>query len=90
MAWQIKLSETASKQLSKLDKPEAKRMTTFLNERIAPLSDPRSIGKALIGPLGSLWRYRVGDYRVICEIKDDVLCVLVLKIGNRREVYKRL
>ncbi|MBK6618319.1 MAG: type II toxin-antitoxin system RelE/ParE family toxin [Nitrosomonas sp.] len=88
MAWLIELSETANKQLAKLDKTEARRITKFLRERLAVTDNPRTVGKALSGPLGGLWRYRVGDYRLICEIQDGVLCVLVLKIGNRREVYK--
>lgn len=88
MAWRIDLTETATKQLLKLDKVEAKRVTTFLRQRLAALDDPRSTGKALTGPLGDLWRYRVGDYRIICEIQDEVLRVLVVKIGNRREVYR--
>ena len=88
MAWRIDLTETATKQLSKLDKVEAKRITTFLRQRLAALDNPRSTGKALTGPLGDLWYYRVGDYRIICEIQDGVLCVLVVKIGNRRDVYR--
>lgn len=88
MAWRIDLTETATKQLLKLDKVEAKRVTTFLRQRLAALDDPRGTGKALTGPLGDLWRYRVGDYRIICEIQDEVLRVLVVKIGNRREVYR--
>jgi mRNA interferase RelE/StbE len=55
---------------------------------IAPSEDPHSIGKALKGPLGDLWRYRVGDFRIFCDIQDGVLTVLVLQIGNRREVYR--
>ncbi len=88
MAWRIELSETANKQLAKLDKTEARRITKFLRERLVASDNPRIVGKALSGPLGGLWRYRVGDYRLICEIQDGVLCVLVLKIGNRRDVYK--
>ena len=88
MAWRIELTETANKQLAELDKIDARRITKFLRERLAVSNDPRTIGKALSGPLGGLWRYRAGDYRLICEIQDGVLCVLVLKIGNRREVYK--
>jgi mRNA interferase RelE/StbE len=88
LAWRIDLTETATKQLLKLDKVEAKRVTTFLRQRLAALDDPRSTGKALTGPLGDLWSYRVGDYRIICEIQDEVLRVLVVKIGNRREVYR--
>ena len=88
MAWQIDLTETASKQLAKIDKQTARRIIKFLRERIAPLDDPRSTGKALTGPLGGFWRYRVGDYRLICDIQDGALCVLVVEIGNRREVYR--
>lgn len=88
LAWRIELTETANKQLAKLDRVEARRITKFLRERLAATDNPRNTGKALSGPLGGLWRYRVGEYRLICEIQDGVLCVLVLKIGNRREVYK--
>ena len=88
MAWQIELSETASKQLAKLDKTEAKRITTFLRQKLAEIDNPRQVGKALTGPLGGLWRYQVGDYRLICEIQDGVLRILVLKIGNRKQVYR--
>jgi mRNA interferase RelE/StbE len=55
---------------------------------VAARDDPRELGKALRGPLGELWRYRVGDYRIICDIRDGVLTILVLQIGNRREVYR--
>ena len=88
MAWTIEYTETAKKQLRKLDKPSARQIVDYLDTRIAQLNDPRSSGKALVGPLGGLWRYRVGDYRVICEIRDDVLITLVVQIGNRREVYR--
>ena len=89
MAWRIELTATAAKQLAKLDKGEAKRITSFLRQRIAALDDPRSTGKALTGPhLGAYWRYRAGDYRIICDIQDDALCVLVIEIGNRRVVYR--
>ena len=89
MAWRIELTATAAKQLAKLDKGEAKRITTFLRQRLAVLDDPRTTGKALTGPqLGSYWRYRVGDYRLICDIQDGLLCILVIEIGNRRDVYR--
>jgi mRNA interferase RelE/StbE len=61
-----------------------------MDERIALLDGPRSTGKALVGPLGGLWRYCVGDYRVICDIRDDTLVTLVVQVGNRREVYRSL
>ena len=88
MAWTIEYAETAKKQLRKLEKSAARRIVDFMDERIAPSVDPRELGKALKGPLGDLWRYRVGDYRVLCDIQDGVLTVLVLQIGNRREVYR--
>lgn len=88
MVWTIDITDTAKKQLAKLDKKEARRITRFLKERLSVLDDPRDTGKMLKGPLGGLWRYRVGDYRIICDIQDDVLCVLVLKVGKRSEVYR--
>jgi mRNA interferase RelE/StbE len=88
LAFRIELTDSAKKQLGKLDKAMAKRITAFLRERLAPLDDPRSLGKALTGPLGTYWRYRVGDFRIICDIQDDALRVLVVRIGNRREVYR--
>jgi len=88
LAWKIEYTETARNRLRKLDKPVARRIVDYLDERIAPLENPRSTGKALTGPMGGLWRYRVGDYRVICEIQDEVLRVLVIEIGNRRDVYR--
>lgn len=88
MVWTIKYSDTAKVQLRKLDKPIARRILDFMDERIADLEDPRNSGKALKGPLGGLWRYRVGDYRIICEIRDGELCILVLELGNRKAVYR--
>jgi len=88
LAWAIEYAETAKKQLRKLDRAAARRIIDFMDERVASSDDPRAIGKALKGPLGELWRYRVGDFRVICDIQDKVLTVLVLRIGNRREVYR--
>ena len=89
MAWRIELTATAVKQLAKLDKTEAKRITNFLRHRLAAIADPRASGKALTGPqLGTYWRYRIGDYRIICDIQDARLCVLVIEVGNRRDVYQ--
>lgn len=90
MAWQIEFGEGAKKELAKLDKPVAGRITSFLRERVAPLDDPRSIGEALKGSqLGDFWKYRVGDWRIIASIEDVALRVLVVRIGNRREVYRK-
>jgi mRNA interferase RelE/StbE len=86
--WQVEISDTAARQLTKLGKLEAARITAFLRERIAGSENPRAVGKALTGPLGGLWRYRVGDYRVICSLEDAVLRVLVLRVGHRGGVYR--
>ena len=88
MVWTIDYTDTAKAQLRKLDKPVARRIVDFMDERIAGLENPRSTGKALTGPLGGLWRYRVGDCRVICDIQNGALRVLVVQIGNRREIYR--
>ncbi len=89
MAWRIELTAAAEKQLSKIGAVEAKRVTTFLRTRIGSLDDPRQTGKALQGAkLGNLWRYRVGDYRLICELQDRRVVVLVVEIGHRRGVYR--
>ena len=89
MAWTIDYTATARKQLRKLDKQTARRIVDFMDERIAAHEMPRSTGKALTGPmLGAYWRYRIGDYRIICDIQDSALRVLVIEIGNRREVYR--
>lgn len=89
MTWRIDLTASAVKQLSKLDKSEAHRITTFLRQRIGVLDDPRTLGKPLTGPqLGEFWRYRVGDHRIICDIQDHALVVLVIEIGNRRDIYR--
>ncbi|MFZ1010836.1 MAG: type II toxin-antitoxin system RelE/ParE family toxin [Candidatus Sulfotelmatobacter sp.] len=88
MAWTIDYAQTARKQLQKLDKPTARRILDFLDDRVARQEDPRSLGKALKGVLGTLWCYRVGDYRVICEIQHSSVTILVVRIGHRREVYR--
>ncbi|ANX03017.1 type II toxin-antitoxin system RelE family toxin [Immundisolibacter cernigliae] len=88
MAWTIDYTGTARKQLLKLDKQTARRIVDFMDARVAPADDPRSTGRALSGPLGGFWRYRVGDCRVICDIQDGALRVLVVDIGHRREVYR--
>jgi mRNA interferase RelE/StbE len=90
LAWLIEFDESAVADLAKMDKPIAKRITKFMRERVAVLDDPRSIGEALKGSqLGDLWKYRVGDYRVISDIQDELVRVYVVKVGNRREVYRR-
>jgi mRNA interferase RelE/StbE len=90
LVWQIKFDDASIKDLAKLDKPVARRITTFLRERVAWLDDPRSIGEALKGSkLGELWKYRVGDYQIISSIEDGALLILVVRIGNRKDVYRQ-
>lgn len=89
MAWRVELSSQGQRHLDALDRQVARRVLSFLFERVAQLEDPRSIGDALKGSrLGHLWRYRIGDFRVICDLQDNTLTVLVVSVGNRREVYK--
>lgn len=88
MLWTIEYTKTAENQLRKLDRQIATRILDYLDDKIAPFENPRTRGKALSGSLGELWRYRVGDYRVICEIQDNVMRILVVEAGHRRQIYK--
>jgi mRNA interferase RelE/StbE len=89
MAYRVELSESANRELSKLDAQHRKRILKFLQERVAKLDNPRGVGEALQGSrFGEFWKYRVGDYRLVCKIEDDVLIVLVLRVGHRREIYR--
>lgn len=87
MVWTINYSDRALKSLRKMDKQIARRIVDFMDLRIAVAADPRQSGKPLKGELGEFWRYRVGDYRILCEIRDDELVILAATIGHRREVY---
>ncbi|MBP6726874.1 MAG: type II toxin-antitoxin system RelE/ParE family toxin [Thauera sp.] len=89
MTWKIEFDPAAARELAKLDRKQARRILSFLSERIAQLDNPRSMGEPLKGSkLGEFWKYRVGDYRVISHIEDKVMRVLLVRIGNRREVYR--
>ena len=90
MAWRIEFDPAAEKELGKLDREVARRILKFLVGRVAKLDDPRATGEALRGAkLGNLWKYRVGDDRIIADIQDGAVSILVVRIGNRREVYRR-
>lgn len=89
MTWVIQYLSSVKKDTEKLDPQVKRRIRDFLEQRIASLEDPRSTGESLKGTLSEFWKYRVGDYRIICEIKDNELVILAVKIGNRREVYKK-
>lgn len=88
MAWKVEIATSVQKQFKKFDKQVVRRILKFLKEKVE--ADPRSVGKPLQGKLAELWRYRVGDYRLICEIQDSKLIVLVLKAGHRREAYREI
>ena len=89
MTWTVELDPAALKELRKLDRQVARRILTFLRERLAVIDDPRSIGEALRGDtLGDYWKYRLGDYRIVSRIIDRRILILVLRIGHRRDVYR--
>lgn len=89
MIWTIEYLTLVQKHIKKLDPQTRNRIRSFLQERLAQLDNPRKIGEALQGSeLGNYWRYRVGDYRILCDIQDNRLVVLVIEIGHRREVYR--
>lgn len=89
MAWTVEVGTFAEKQLRKLDRPVQKRLIDWLDDRITGCKNPRHFGEPLRGDLAGLWRYRIGDYRIICEIQEEKVVVLVVAIGHRREIYVR-
>lgn len=89
MVWKIEFEAAATRELGKLDPQVSRRILRFLRDRLAPLDDPRSLGEALKGSeLGEFWKYRVGDYRIVAHIEDQAVRILVVRVGNRREVYR--
>jgi len=89
MAWKIEFAPEAVRELNKLDSQISRRILKFLRDRVAKLDNPRSIGSALQGPrLEEFWKYRVGDYRIICRIDDERVVILVLRVGHRKEIYR--
>ncbi len=88
MAWTLRISETARRQFKKLDRSTAQTLLRSLNRLLLEVENPRQRGKELTANRTGLWRYRVGDYRVICDIQDDQLLVLVLQVAHRRDVYR--
>jgi mRNA interferase RelE/StbE len=87
VSWAYSFDERALRELQKLDRQAQKEIIAYLEERIATKEDPRKFGKPLRAQLVGLWRYRVGDYRVLCQIEDEVLLVLVVSVGHRKNVY---
>ena len=88
MVWTIEYEEVARRQLRKLDRQAARRIVDFLDHRLAGLEDPRALGQALHGRLKAYWRYRVGDYRIVCDVLDDRVVILIVQIGHRSDIYR--
>ena len=88
MSYKVEFSETASKQYTKLDKFTQKLIAAYINKNLNGTDNPRRVGKPLKGSLRGLWRYETGDYRLVCDIRDNALLILVVKMGHRREVYR--
>ena len=88
MSWVYRFDERALKELKKLGRQAQRDIIAYLDERVAGNADPRRFGKGLKADLSGLWRYRVGDYRILCQIKDRELIVLVVAVGHRRDVYE--
>jgi len=87
LAWQIKFTETAKKQLAKLDQQTQKEILQYLKGKIGTDEDPRRFGASLRRELAGRWKYRIGSYRLICEIQDEIVVVLVLMVGHRSKIY---
>ena len=87
MTWTIEFDDRARKELRKLDRPSQKEILKYLRDKIATTDNPRRFGKSLQSNLAGLWRYRVRDFRIICNIEDDVLTVLIVKVGHRKKIY---
>ncbi len=88
MAWTVEFQKDAEKELGKLDRQQAKRILRYLYKKIATDEDPRRFGDGLKSNLAGLWKYRIGDYRAICDIQDAVVKVIVVRVRHRREVYR--
>jgi len=87
LAWRIEFDEPAKKEFERLDRQVQIRIRRFLRERILPSEDPRELGASLRGNLAGLWKYRVGDYRIVAEIREAEILVLVVRIGHRSKIY---
>lgn len=88
MAWTIEYTDTARRSLRKLDKAMARRIVDYLEKHVAALEDAHDLGKALTGPLGGRWQYRVGDYRVLADIQGTKLTILVLQVDHRSKACR--
>jgi mRNA interferase RelE/StbE len=88
LVWTVEITRTAEKQIKKLDAPAQESIVRFLRDRLKSVENPRQWGKPLRGDKKGLWRYRVGDYRLICDIQDERITVLVLEVAHRKDIYR--
>ena len=88
MAWSVEFHSAARDELAALDRPVQKRIQRFIDERLVRADDPRQLGRALTGAWAGFWKYRVGDWRMIAQVRDDRLVIYIVRVGHRREVYK--
>jgi mRNA interferase RelE/StbE len=88
VAWTIEWLTSAQRDMKKIDRADRARIRTYLEKRVATLDDPRQTGKALTGSLSQFWRFRIGVYRIICQLHDEKLVVLVVRVGHRKEIYR--
>lgn len=86
--WDLRFQKDAQKEFLKLDPPIQRRILQYFKERVLTIDNPRILGKSLTGNLQEFWRYRVGDYRIICKIEDDNIIITVVMVGHRREIYE--
>lgn len=89
MAWTIRIDPRAERELARLDRQVQRRIVRFLRDRVGSLENPRQLGKPLSGPERTLWRYRVGDWRIVADLRDRELIVLVVRLGHRSTIYRR-
>jgi mRNA interferase RelE/StbE len=87
LAWEIKFKESARKIFDRLDRSVQKQLLKFLNKKIAPLENPRVFGRPLSYDKLGLWRYRIADYRIMCQIDDEAISILIVKVGHRKDIY---
>lgn len=87
-SWRVEINRSAEKQIQKLSRTAQESIVRFLRERVQTADNPRQWGKPLHGDKGGLWRYRVGVYRLICDIQDERVTVLVVSVGHRKDVYR--
>lgn len=88
MGWRVEFLPAADKTLGRLDRQHQRRIQKFIQARLLTDDDPHRLGEACTGPLKGYWKYRIGDYRLVCEIQDRARVILVIAIGDRKELYR--